>query len=44
MKIREHNRIVFDPVLYWAGGMYRTACERQVFEYDDEYELEIKEV
>ena len=43
MKIREHNRVTFDPVYFYAGGLYHNACERQVFEWDDEYELEIHE-
>ena len=43
MKVHEHNRIVFEPVLYWAGGMYRTPLERRVLEYDEEYEIGLKE-
>lgn len=44
MKIKEHNVVTLDPVLFWAAGMYRPTFEkRQVIEWDDEYELEVTE-
>ena len=43
VRIHEHNRIVLEPVLFWAAGMYRPTMEREVIEYDEEYELDLKE-
>lgn len=43
MIIREHNRVLFSPVLFYAGGMYRAACEQRVVEWDEEYKFEITE-
>ena len=43
MKIHEHNRVLFSPVLFYAGGIYRAACEQREVEWDDEYELTITE-
>jgi hypothetical protein len=41
MKIHEHNMVSFDPISIYALGRYWNACERQVFEWDEEYELDI---
>ena len=43
VKIKEHNVIVLEPLLFWAGGMYRPTKEREVIEYDDEYEINLTE-
>ena len=43
MIIREHNRVLFEPAVFYAGGLYREACERRVVEWDEEYEMNITE-
>jgi hypothetical protein len=43
MRIHEHNRIVLEPVLFYAAGMYHPTQERKVIEYDEEYELNVTE-
>ena len=41
--VKEHNFIAFDPVSIYALGLYRNACERQTFEWDEEYEISLDE-
>ena len=41
VKIKEHNVVTLDPVLFWAGGMYHPTREREVIEWDEEYELDL---
>ena len=43
VKIKEHNFISFDPVCIYALGRYWNACERQTFEWDEEYEVSLDE-